>query len=277
MSSATATVGRQVTLMRAFLRYGIEQQTAYRAAYWAHLWNTAVKVFAFVVVWRTLYAVAPDQFPVSRSQMVAYGVVAAITSEVLDWWKGPHYYIAYRVQLGTITGDLLRPISFPFQLFAIWTGESAAALLLVGVPAFGGAAVVLGGAVAPAGVLAGLLAVLSFVVSFAMLFCCSFLVGLVVLKTLNLLGVMHLYHGVLTLLSGFWIPLWFFPAPLRLLADVLPFRGIFFTPLSIYVGELTGTRLELALLHQVVWLGLLILAVRWAWAVMRRRLVVQGG
>ncbi|PRY58631.1 ABC transporter permease [Glycomyces artemisiae] len=272
-----AGTARRWDLARAFLRYGLANRTTYRAVYWAQLVNAVVKVAAIALVWRAFHAVDPGQFPVGGDAMIAYGVVAALGSVVLDWWSGPHHYLARRIRLGTITGDLLRPMSLPRQLFAIHAGETCSALLLLGVPVYLGALALLGREAAPAGPAAGLLALLSFALSFALLFCCSFLVGMIVLKTLNLLGVMHVYHGVITLLSGFWIPLWFYPEPLRRIAELLPFQSIFFTPLTIYIGHRRGADAAVAILQQAVWLCILLVAVHLAWRFMRRRLVVQGG
>jgi ABC-type uncharacterized transport system permease subunit len=168
-------------------------------------------------------------------------------------------------------------MSLPRQLFAIYAGEVCSAALLLGLPVYLGALILLGSDVAPADLTAGALTLCSFALSFALLFCCSFLVGMIVLKTLNLLGVMHAYHGAITLLSGFWIPLWFFPEPLRTVAEALPFQSIFFAPVTIYIGHLQGTAAWTAILRQAAWLCVLLFAVNLAWRYMRKRLVVQGG
>jgi ABC-2 type transport system permease protein len=267
---------RAIGLVGGFVRLGMQETLAYRSQYWAQLVNMVVKVGGIVVVWRTLFAVAPDKFPIDRLHMVTYAVLGMVLSELFDWWNGPHFYLAERIRLGTITGDLLRPVSFPTQLLLIWLGETLGTLVTVVAPVMV-VAVLAGQVAAPAGTVAALAFAVSLCLSYVLLFCCSFLVGMIVLRTLNLLGIMHVYHAVLTLFTGFWIPLWFFPTPLRVLADVLPFRDIFYTPLTLYIGYTRGTDVVWALAHQVGWLAVLLLAVHAAWRFMRRRLEVQGG
>lgn len=263
-------------VLRGFVRVGLQKTLAYRVEHWARLVNAAVKVGTIVVVWQTLYSAAPDRFPVGRAEMITYAVLGMMLSEVFDWWNGPHYYLSERIREGTITGDLLRPVSLPVQLFAIWLGETVGTVVTVSIPVMI-VTILVTDIAGPAGAVAGGSFVVSLVMSYTVLFCCSFLVGMIVLKTLNLLGIMHVYHAVLTLFTGFWIPLWFFPGPLLAVANVLPFKAIFFTPLAIYVGYLHGTDLLWALTQQAGWLVVGLLAVRWAWSAMRRRLVVQGG
>ena len=78
-------------------------------------------------------------------------------------------------------------------------------------------------------------------------------------------------------LSGVFVPLWFFPDVWRPLVTALPFASIYGTPLSIFVGRLGGIELWSAVLIQVAWILLLAAAAGWAWSAAERRVVVQGG
>ena len=73
------------------------------------------------------------------------------------------------------------------------------------------------------------------------------------------------------------MPLDFYPAPVRWLTDLLPFRGAVYTPVALASGKLTGLPLLFGLLHQVVWLGLLVLLARHVERRGAARLAVQGG
>jgi ABC-type uncharacterized transport system permease subunit len=120
-----------LALLRAFSRQGLHVRLAYRSEFWMRLLNTIVKMAAIATVWRVLYHQSPSVFPIGGRQMVTYAILAALSSEVLTWWEGPHFYLGMRIRLGTLVGDLLRPISLPYQLFAIRLGESIAQLATI--------------------------------------------------------------------------------------------------------------------------------------------------
>jgi len=267
---------RILRVMRGFIRQGIQVKTTYGMAYAMRLVNVFVKMVAFYVLWSVLYESAPGAFPVSQVEMVTYGAVSVMLGEFIQWWDGPHFYIITQIRRGTITSDLVRPVYFPFQVFSRCLGESLAEFITVVFPAALVAYLVLPISL-PATLTQGLYFALSLAQSYLILFGLNCLVGFIGFYTLSLRGIQHAYHGLIMLLSGAWVPLWFFPSWLRQVAEVLPFRGLFFTPLSIYIGELQGQSIAGTLLSQTAWIAILLLGVGLAWRVVHSRLVVQGG
>jgi ABC-2 type transport system permease protein len=85
------------------------------------------------------------------------------------------------------------------------------------------------------------------------------------------------YHSLITLFSGFWIPLWFFPGWLATIANWLPFKHLFYTPLTVYVGVATGTEAYRALAAQAAWAVAGVALTAWAWRGVQRHLIIQGG
>lgn len=258
-----------------FSRQGLYVATAYRAAYWAQLANLLVKIYIVFGVWTVLYDHNPGSFPVSRQSMVAYAVVSAVMGQVLSWWEGPHVYIQSQIRRGTVVAELLRPVYFPLQIFFRLLGEQMATVVVVLLPTVFLVMLTLSPAL-PTWTDAALFA-LSFALSYITLFCMNFMLGLLSFRTLSIFGFQLVYHGAMTLLSGLWIPLWFYPGWLHALVDALPFRGIFYTPLSIYVGLTHGPELSSSLISQAVWAVVFAGAAVYAWAQTHRHLVVQGG
>jgi ABC-2 type transport system permease protein len=269
-------MSRPVALLVGFSRQGLRTTTAYTAAFWMELLNVVVKITAIATVWTALYRHSPGSFPVDRQAMVTYAVVTQLAGTMITWWGGAHYFIAQRLRLGTITAELLRPMSFPYQLFSWQLGESAALALTTVAPAALAAAPLLGLA-APVSVGAALAFLASLVIGFVIMFATNFGVGLIVFRTLSLNGIQHTYHGVITLLSGLWVPLWFYPSWLATVTHWLPFRSIFYTPAAIYVGYLNGAAVTEAIIQQVGWAAILLAAVHLGWRRAQRRLVAQGG
>jgi ABC-2 type transport system permease protein len=77
---------------------------------------------------------------------------------------------------------------------------------------------------------------------------------------------------VLWLLSGFVVPVDFFPGPLRVLVDWSPLIPLLMAPVRV-ATDAAG----MALATQVAWVVALWLAGRLALALASRRLVVHGG
>jgi len=67
-----------------------------------------------------------------------------------------------------------------------------------------------------------------------------------------------------------------FPSPLAAIAAALPFQAVYFVPMSIYVGAHEGSLVR-PLLAQAVWAIGLLLAGRFFWARVQRRITIQGG
>lgn len=103
------------------------------------------------------------------------------------------------------------------------------------------------------------------------------ILSILVIWTLNGTGVNAIAMSVVTFLSGMIIPLPFFPDFAQPFLRAQPFRGIVDVPYRIYLGNLTGSDALAGLLHQAVWIVLLVLFGRWLMARAMARLVVQGG
>ena len=90
-------------------------------------------------------------------------------------------------------------------------------------------------------------------------------------------GIQTAFHFVTRILAGGIAPLWFFPDGCQRAAALLPFAGFAHTPLSIYIGRLSGADAWAAISLQAGWTCTLALAARGLWRLAVRRLVVQGG
>jgi ABC-2 type transport system permease protein len=84
-------------------------------------------------------------------------------------------------------------------------------------------------------------------------------------------------EAVLQILSGTIVPLAFMPGWLRLIAEVLPMRGIVSTPVTLYLGKATGGEAALLIGLQVVWLVALWVLANLAWRKAFTVVDIQGG
>jgi ABC-2 type transport system permease protein len=90
-------------------------------------------------------------------------------------------------------------------------------------------------------------------------------------------GLRFLLSTIQSFLSGAVVPLWFLPDVLRTVLQLLPFQGMAFLPLSIFVGQATGIDILVALGIQLFWVVVLALMAAFVWRRAQWKLVVQGG
>ena len=184
--------------------------------------------------------------------------------------------VSQAIRTGDIGIDLLRPADFQARLLAESAGAFAVETLLVSLPAYLLARLAFGIA-APASPLAALGFAVSLLGAFLLAFALNFLVIVLAFWTTSTFGLVYARKAIVDVLAGAIIPLAFFPGWLRDLALALPFRGIAYTPLSIYLGTIAGGALWGSLLAQFGWAVALIALTRLLWLRALGRLVVQGG
>jgi ABC-2 type transport system permease protein len=104
-------------------------------------------------------------------------------------------------------------------------------------------------------------------------FCVRTLIGASAFWTPDFRGVYSLALPLIWFLSGFMIPVEYFPRGLREVAEAGPLAAMLTAPVRVVTGRGTGG----ALLLQVVWVVALLLACRAVLAAGERRWVVAGG
>lgn len=253
-------------------RTGYRRNTAYR---WAHMINnlaSAIFGFIYISLWQAVAPVTPAAGdPYSRQVMVDMMVLAQTFAWVTTFLPAG-LGIQNSIRTGTVALEMARPVPY-FQMVltretgnlvyqALYRSVPLALLFLVtvGFPLPESAA---GLALAvPSLLLGGYLALLM-----------TYLVGLSALWTTEVRWAHWLYHSLIALLSGGWIPADILPGWLGRVAPYLPFAGQQYYPIRIYLG-LSGAE---GLLVQLGWAAVLTVLCQWLTRRAFERVVVQGG
>jgi ABC-2 type transport system permease protein len=184
--------------------------------------------------------------------------------------------VSERVRTGEIAIDLSRPIDLQLSYWARDFGR--AALML---PARGLIPVIVGALTTGIAFSHAASAIPLGIVSLALAVSISFLlrygVNLISLWTLDVQGYANLYLLLMSLLSGFYVPVHIFPGWLQVIAHASPFPSMFQSPIDVISGRVTGSAALEAVVIQVLWLGFLVAATRLMLWRGSSRLVVQGG
>lgn len=258
----------------AFTRQAFFNSTVYRVEFWLRFVSIFLWMYAFTWVWRTLYTQSPGAFGVSLEQMVTYAVLGTTLGTFLD--VGPEWYMATQVRSGAIDTDLMKPLDFHLHMLARSTGEMLFGFAVMALPSF-----IVGhfvfGLQLPHDVSAGLLFAISVLLGFLVIFHLGFLLGSLVMVTLEIRSISWAYYSMINFFAGQIVPLWLFPKFLRDLAEILPFKSAYYIPSSIYIGTFMGESALRAIGFQIAWVVALALISRWIWFRIEKRLIVQGG
>ncbi|MGP9694496.1 ABC transporter permease [Brachybacterium sp. AOP25-B2-12] len=181
-----------------------------------------------------------------------------------------------RIHQGDVAVDLLRPTALLGQLYAQKLGRSGFLLLGRGIPPL-----VIGGLVtglalpdSPWSYLLGAVAVL---LAITVSFLADLLVNLLAFWVLETRGLHSVYMALLSLLSGFLVPIVWFPDWLRDLARLTPFPAMIQTPIDTLSGRVTPHEALELVGVQLLWVPILALAAHLMLRSGVRALEVQGG
>jgi ABC-2 type transport system permease protein len=200
-------------------------------------------------------------------------VTQAMVMTVFTWfWRE----LAFRVRTGDIATDLVRPVHPMRAALAFDLGRALYHALYRGVPPFVVGALLFQ-LTLPASPIVWVAFVLSVAVAVIVSFGFRWLYNTSSFWLLDDRGVAIISGMLMSLLSGFYIPVGFFPDWLAAIAHATPFPSMLQTPVDIFVGRIEGPGIVIALATQLAWAILMLAGARAVYALGVRRLVVQGG
>ncbi len=238
-------------IYRANFRVTIATQLQYRASLIIWLLGTVLEPTIYLVVWRTIArsngGTVGDR---SAADFAAYFLVLMIVNHLTFSWIMWEY--EYRIRQGMFSPLLLRPIHPIHKDIA-----DNLAYKLITFPVLLPAALILGltfGAtfnVAPWAIVAFIPALL---LAFLIRFLIEWTLAMSAFWTTRTGAVNQMYFVVSLFLSGQVAPLDLLPAPIRVIATILPFRWIVYFPVEFALGRLTPQAAVLGLVAQIGWL-----------------------
>lgn len=263
----------RVTL--AFIRSAFHNTYIYRSDFWIRLLSGCIMMYATYSLWNILYQQNPGAFGMERVQMVTYGVLGVIMYPIMDSAMFVQYYMAEQVRQGTLEMDLVKPLNFIFHMFSRFLGFLCVQAALQSLPAFFVAALFLEFRL-PATPELALAFFISLLLGYLIFFALSLMMGMLSIITLKIDSLDWAYDSLVRFSSGQFVPLWMFPPVVGAIVAFLPFKQVFFVPMSIYIGA-ADSPLSTLLLSQAAWAIVLFGLSQLLWLRVHRRITIQGG
>ncbi|MBQ9119293.1 MAG: ABC-2 family transporter protein [Lachnospiraceae bacterium] len=257
----------------AFAKKSFLNRSAYRFNHFMGILNTILRIFIFWGIYKALYGDRSEVDGITMT-MVTTNFILSICLEAVFCVND--FYLPDRINSGSIANELLLPISFPGRMLADNLGNAVFKLIYHFVPALI-VSVLIMGIQAPAGIPMLLLFILSALLGYGVLWTISFAVQMCSFWLINVWSIVTIKNVFVNVLSGSMIPLWFMPDWMSGVLELLPFSSIYFTPVQIYLGQLSYGEIAVKCAIQVVWIGVIYLIGTLLWEKGKRKLVVQGG
>jgi len=266
----------RIKIFWAFIRQSFYNSAVYRFEFWLQIISIFLMMYSVYWLWSILYTQSPGSFDVSLEQMRTYGILGMALETIFAPSFGPQKYISNQIRSGLIDADLIKPIDFQFHMIARNFGELSFRACTLVFPAL-----IVGFLFLelrfPSSLENGIFFIVSILLGYLVLFSLNFMLGMLAMIILNINSISWAYSAVIRFFAGQFIPLWLFPKFLSHLADLFPFKCIYYIPLSIYIGKLDRVEALHSIALQFIWVTVLFAISRIAWLKLQGKLVVQGG
>lgn len=258
----------------ALTQLAIQRQFTYRAAALAGLATNFFFGLLRAAVMVALYSNQTQVNGLSLQDAITFtGLSQACIAflSLFGWLE-----IVHSVNSGQVGADLLKPMGY----FSFWMaqdlGRSLVNLLVRGLPIMAFFALAFDITVPNT---PEQWAALALTISLAWMtsFSWRFLINLSAFWSPNAVGFCRLFFALSWFLSGFFMPLRFFPEWFQRLCYLTPFPQMVNTPIEIFLGQLNRAHTLQAISNQAVWIVALVVMSQLMLMAGVRRLVIQGG
>ena len=260
-----------------FMKNTLQSNMAYKFNTFLSLFGHMISLFIQVSIWRALFKgavqVSTNTGFVTINEMITYVIISTLMSVVIS--SDAIGRISSKISSGEVSIDLIRPINFMAYVFSEALGNMSFRFIFQILP-LSILGISIWGMNYPSFYNA-LFFSIALVNGIFIHFLLTYTIGLLGFWYLRMWHLRYLVGAVIMLFSGSFIPLWFFPKVLLSISNVLPFRLIYFTPLSIFLDRVEYTESIKLILLQILWIMILFVAQRMVWHKGVKKLVIQGG
>lgn len=257
----------------ARLRNALVIQMQYRGALLIWGFSMFIQPLIFLVVWSNVSRSAGGAVGgFSANDFAAYFITALLVNHLTFTWI--MWEFEWRIRNGTLAGLLLRPVH-PIHGDVAENFTYKILVLLAMLPAAGGLALLFEprwnpepwavAAFFPALLLAA-----------AVRFLVEWTLALGSFWVVRVAAINSMYFAVNLFLSGQMAPLALLPEPIRVLANLLPFRWFVSFPVELLLGRITQREAMIGFAAQAAWLGLAYLLMTATWRASVRRFSAVG-
>ncbi|WP_144935277.1 ABC-2 family transporter protein [Paenibacillus sp. 32O-W] len=246
---------------------------AYRAEVWLQIGGNILFLLIQISIWKALLGDSITS-GVGLKEMVIYSILNTSLSIIL--MTHVHNQVDESLKTGGIMMHLVKPLRYPFFLFADEAGKNMYKIVFQLIPTLLIAALLFG--LQPISATHDLIPfVATVMIALLISFGIGYLIALVAFWFMTTFALRWTVGGLIKIFSGSFIPLWFFPPVWQDIANMLPFKFLGFVPAAVYLGKMTSNEIYQNIIVGLIWIAILYGLVSLLWWKALRRLAIQGG
>ncbi len=257
-----------------FAKRSFQKLLAYRMSMAFRLIGFLVSLIVVYYLWKAIFITSPTIEGYSFKMMITYLILSFAINALYD--LPVEYELANKIIRGDVAMDLTKPVDLQGVFFAESFGISVNQLIIYNI-AFLIITASLFKIQPPASLTEFSFFVVSLLLGFIIMTAIGFITAVICFWTKDVWGIFFVKQAMVTFFAGAFIPLCFLPKWLENIAMVLPFHGVIYSPLSIYLSTISFYKMANLLVNQTFWAIILIVTGRMIWRVGIRRVVIQGG
>lgn len=239
-------------MLKTMLELGkmqFKQYTIYKSNFWLFTLNRVVEIVVYIFVWQAVYNQTGDAGGYTLSQMITYYILVFTLIAFATW--GINEDMAHSIRNGKINKELLNPLTYFQYYFGMNLGELAFALV-VGIATFI-ICNIFWSVSFPVSITNFILFIIVILLGIPITFFLQMIAGTVGFYSNSIWGMQILRQAIISIFSGIIAPITLFPGWFQTLANILPFKELIYTPINIWLGEISIVEVWPIIIKQIIW------------------------
>lgn len=262
-----------------FSKFALQKLMSYKISFIMFLVGDLLKVFLFYFLWLAVFKNSNSlaMSGLTALDMIDYTFMSCITASMIH--SNVANSIGEQVKDGSISMNLIKPISYPLSLFFSTLGEYLYKVCVLLIP---GTLVLMIIKYVQYGYVSNnissiLFYLLSSILGLILVFVFEYCFGILSFYVTNIWGINQMKLIIVRFLSGELIPIILFPNCIINILEFLPFSSMIYVPTMIFMGKIQGINLLFAYGIQIFWIVILLLISKVLWNKAYERLTILGG
>ena len=227
---------------------------AYKSEIYIRFISYVILLFSTVYFWKAAFKGIENVAGINEQQILIYTVMSLM---IRNWHSiSVEDNIRNQIRMGNIAVDLIKPINIFGMYFSEDIVQTVTSILQSTLPILICSILFIVKPI-PASILHFILFIISFSLGYLILWLISALFGLLYFQFIDLGPLSDIKNSILSILSGSFVPIWFFPKGFQDVSQYLPFIYIYQHPIGIYIGKYSIYESMQGCLIQTIWLVLL--------------------
>lgn len=239
------------------------EQWQYRANLLMYLLYWLVSPIIYLAVWTSIANAKGNVNGLTANDFVTYYLTLLIVDQVTS--NIVIHTFAYKVQDGTLSGELVRPIH-PMLTNALVNNIAFKTLNIMGFIPIWVLLFFLYKPVYQHLTLTGILiAIPALILGFFVGYLLTATVTSLAFWTTRVYSIHEFYFALMTLFSGQFVPLTLMPKIVQDIAQYLPYQLLIYFPIQIILGNLSRAQIIQGFMMGLIWLSIAIFLFKWVW------------